>query len=673
MRNQGEGAEFVEHAQTAPTPELSRDALVREQLARILRSPGFQGANRRTRLLRYLVEEVLEGRGDSLKELVIATEVFERSPNYDPQVDSLVRVEMGRLRSRLTEYYGQAGAGEPVVIEIPKGSYRPAFVIRAQSAPGLSAAQAETAPGFKAGLSAVPSAERSVEPVAAPVAEGNLGLVGGIGRPWWRNGKSLAAGTVAGVVMVGAVWLLRTGNLPVARSIAVLPFLNLSGDTANEYLGDGISEEVTEALAQSGDLRVVARTSAFQYKGKSADVREMGKKLGAGALLEGSVGRRGEELHVVAQLIRTSDGYHLWSQAYDAGIAELPSVEAQIGQAVRQKLDPSAAAPMATARDATAARDPEAHDLYLRAAFEFSRRTVASTRRAIELAQQSVETDSSYAQPYVLMAAAESQLSTLFAETPHAASQRASQDVAKALALDPGNNGAHAQQAILAYTDRWNWPQAEREFRIALATGSHGSAENLYGWCLMTRGRFAEARRHLEIAAELDPLSLGPQLNQVEEMGAEGNYPEARRKVEQVLKTAPANFIALALANSVAIGEKDCTGIANWSEKLLAAYPQSPYAHLAALAEDGYCGHPERVGAKLTEILSGHPAGYLSAYSLAEVFAVRGDADRSISYLRKSAEMREPTVLMLKVDRAFDSLRQDARLVAVERQIGLLE
>src|SRR5580692_10356493 len=141
MRNQGDGAEFVEHARTAPTPDLSRDALVREQLARILASPGFQGANRRTRLLRYLVEEVLEGRGDSLKELVIATEVFERSPNYDPQVDSLVRVEMGRLRSRLTEYYGQAGAGEPVVIEIPKGSYRPAFVIRAQSAPGLSAAQ----------------------------------------------------------------------------------------------------------------------------------------------------------------------------------------------------------------------------------------------------------------------------------------------------------------------------------------------------------------------------------------------------------------------------------------------------------------------------------------------------------------------------------------------------
>jgi adenylate cyclase len=642
MRHEGDGAESIADARSALTPDLSRDAMVRDQLARILASPGFQGASRRTRLLRYLVEEVLEGRGDSLKELVIATAVFERSPNYDPQVDSLVRVEMGRLRSRLAEYYGQAGVGEAVLIEIPKGGYRPVFAFRV--------APAETVPE--------PVAERGPEP-ASPIV-----------RPWWRNWKSFAAGAVAAVVMVAAGWLLRTGTLPVARSIAVLPFLNLSGDAANEYLGDGISEEVTEALAQSADLRVVARTSAFQYKGKSADVREMGKKLGAAALLEGSVGRRGEQLHVVAQLIRATDGYHLWSDAYDAGIAELPSVEARIGQAVRQKLDPSA--PAAPAKDATAARDPEAHDLYLRAAYEFSRRTVESTRRAIELAQQSVQKDASYAQPYVLMAASESQLSTLFAEAPHTASERASQYVAKALALDPANSGAHAQLAILAYTDQWNWPQAEHEFRAALATGSHGSAENLYGWCLMTRGRFAEARRHLEIAAELDPLSLGPQLNQVEELGAEGNYPAARRKVEQILETAPNNFVALALATSVALGQRGCPAIVKWSEKLLTTFPQSPFAHLEALGEDGFCGNPERVGEKLDEILSGHPPGYLSPYSLAAVFAIRGDADRSINYLRKSADLREPTILFLKVDRAFELVRKDPRVVALERQIGLL-
>jgi adenylate cyclase len=652
MQNQGSGAEFIKPGNA----ELSRDAQVREQLDRILASPGFQGASRRTRLLRYLVEEVLEGRGNSLKELVIATEVFERAPDYDPQVDSLVRVEMGRLRSRIQEYYGQAGSGEPVRIEIPKGSYRPVFAFRG--------APSEALPE--------PSVDRGRDADA-------------IAPPPRRNLKLMAAVAAAVVAMAGAVWLLRTAAPAVPMSIAVLPFLNLSGDPGYEYLGDGISEEVTESLAQSPDLRVVARTSAFQYKGKSADVRELGRKLGARAVLEGSVGRRGEQFHVVAQLIRSSDGYHLWSAAYDAGGADLPSVEARIDQAVRDKLNPSVSgvvsAPAAKGPitapvlpvGSHANTDPEAHDLYLRAAYEFSRRTVDSTRRAMELAQQAVQKDSSYAQPYVLMATAEAQLTQLFAGDPHSASERARQDIAKALELDPGNHGAHAQLALLAYTDQWDWPQAEREFRIALATGSHGSAENLYGWCLMTRGRFAEARRHLELAAELDPLSLGPQLNQVEEMLAERNYPEARRKVEQVLETAPSNFVALALGSTVALMQKDCPATTALDRKLLATYPQSPYAHLTALGADGFCGHPELVRAKFADILSGHPPGYLSPYSVAAVYAVSGDADRAISYLQKSADLREATILLLKVDRAFDGVRQDRRFVALERQIGLLD
>jgi serine/threonine-protein kinase len=638
MRNEGNGAEF----------DRSRDAQVREQLDRILASPGFQGASRRARLLRYLVEEVLEGRGDSLKELVIATSVFERTPDYDPQIDSLVRVEMGRLRSRLQEYYGQAGAAEPVRIEIPKGGYRPVFAFR--DAP----AEAPPAPG--------------TDRAPAPANEATA-------PPGHRNSRLLAAAAVAVVALTAGFWLLRTAAPRVPASIAVLPFLNLSGDPGYEYLGDGISEELTESLAQSADLRVVARTSAFQYKGKGADVREVGRKLGARAVLEGSVGRRGEQFHVVAQLIRASDGYHLWSDAYDTGVAELPAVEARIGQAVRDKLNPSAssASGAAAAKETQTASDPEAHDLYLRAAYEFSRRTVDSTRHAMELARQAVQKDPSYAQPYVLMAAAESQLSQVFAQTPHAANERARQDIAKALELDAGNHGAHAQLAMLAYTDQWDWPRAEREFRIALATGSHGSAENLYGWCLMTRGRFAEARQHLEVAEELDPLSLGPQLNQVELMITGQNYREARRKVEHILETAPSNFVALALASSVAVSQKDCPALIDWSQKLLAGYPQSPYSHLTTLGADAYCGHADQVDAKFAAILSGHPPGFLSPYAVAVVYAVRGDADRAMSYLQKSADLREATILMLKVERVFDRMRQDRRFVALERQIGLLE
>jgi serine/threonine-protein kinase len=623
MRQKANGAEFVKHTE------------VRAQLQRILASPGFQGANRRARLLRYLVEEVLQGRPDSLKELVIATEVFERAPDYDPQVDSLVRVEMGRLRSRLQEYYGQAGASEPVLIEIPKGSYRPTFV-------------------FRDAVAEMP------EPVTEPEPAAKHRL------PAWRwTGAAIVTLAVAAT----GLWLLRSTAPPLPRSIAVLPFLNLSGDPASEYLGDGISEEVTESLAQSADLRVVARTSAFQYKGKSADIREVGRKLGARAILEGSVGRRGDGLHVVAQLIRASDGYHLWSEAYDAGAAELPSVEARIGQAVREKLDPLAPGTVTPPPN----EDPEAHDLYLRAAYEFNLRTVASTRHAIELSQQAVHKDSSYAQPYVLMGSCESQLSTLFVESPREASEHARQDISSALRLDPSNSGAHGLLAMLTYTDDWDWPRAEHEFRATLASGSHGSAENIYGWCLMTRGRFAESRRHLQIASELDPLSLGPQLNMVEEAIAERDYAEARRKVNRILEASPTNFVALVLAGSIALYQGDCPAIVSGSQKLLTTFPQSPYAHISALTADGFCGHEERVAPEFKEILSGHPPGYLSPYTVAMIYSVRGDNDQAMAYLQKAADVREPTILMLKVERAFDRMRQDARFRALERQLGLLD
>ena len=633
-------AKDLESAKPKPAG-ASRTAEIRMQLDRILLSPGFQGANRRARLLRFLVEQTLEERGDSLKESVIAAEVFERAPDYDPQVDSVVRVEVGRLRSRLVEYYGQAGQDQPVRIEIPKGGYRPEFVFR-DAAP-------ET----------VTDAPDRVPPPQQNVILPSRKL------PDW---KLAVAATIAIAVLAGVFWWTRTVHPANPTSIAVLPFLNLSGDPANEYLGDGISEEVTEALSQSPGLQVVARTSAFQYKGRAADVREIGRKLGAGAVLEGSVARRGQGLHVVAQLIRARDGYHLWSQSYDGSAADLPSVEDQITQTVNQELDPAVAV-----RETIAARNPEAHDLYLRAAHEFSRRSPDSARRAIGLAKQAIEKDPSYAQPYVLMASAESLLTTLQVQAPRPANERARQDIAKALELDPRNNAAHAQKAMLDYIDGWDWPQAEREFQFVLGQGSHGSAENLYGWCLMTRGRFAESRKHLQIAAELDPLSLGPQLNQVEELTAEGSLKEARRKAEEIVRIAPTSFVALSLLAAVAFYQHDCPNTIEWSQKLLHLYPQVPYTHLNALAADVGCGHMEGSQAKFQEILSGHPPGFISPHYLAASYGALGDPDRAMFYLQKSADLREPTLLYLKIDKGLDKMRQDPRFIALERRIGLLD
>lgn len=615
-----------------PPPESLRASEVREQLDRILSDAAFSGANRRSRLLRYLVEQTLEDNTESLKESVIATEVFDRAPGYDPQIDSVVRVEVGRLRARLAEYYDKAGGEEQVRIEIPKGGYRPVFVFR----------------------------ENAAEIVAAQPSKWK----------WAAAGAAIAV--LSGVAL--AVWRMRIVAPAPPATVAVLPFLNLSGEAPDEYLGDGISEELTQALAEFNDLRVVSRTSAFQYKGKSADVREIGRNLRVGAVLEGSVIRRGGQLHVIAQLIRTSDGFHLWSHSYEATLAELAPVETGIARAARETLVPTpAASPGPGApREVSTTRSPEAHDLYMRAVYVFNQRTEDSTRQALDLARQATEKDPSFAQPLVLMAACESQLTQLQVQAPLAGAERAWGDIEKALALDPGNSGAHAQKALLAYTDHWDWPQAEKEFRLSLAGGSHGSAENLYGWCLITRGRFEEARRRLQIAAELDPLSLGPQLNQVEELMAEQNYPEAKKKVEQILRTAPANPVALSEATSIGFWQRDCPAATAASRKLLDLYPQAPGARLGSLAADSVCGHSGEAKTAARELFR-HPSGYLSPYSVAGAIALDRDAGGAMQYLEQSAELHEPRLMMLKYERVFEPIRKDPRFIALERRLGVLE
>jgi serine/threonine-protein kinase len=420
----------------APIRDVSRDAEIRTHLEKVLSDFATSGASRRSRLLRYLVESTLDDRTGSLKESVIAAEVFDRPPDYDPQIDSVVRVEIGRLRARLAEYYEKTGGGDPVKIEIPRGGYRPVFIFR----------------------------ESDSEPAAVPAKENN--------RSW---AIAIAAVLIVAAAALIAVWRMRVPGPSTPATIAVLPFLNLSGDPSNEYLADGISEELTEALAEFNDLRVVARTSAFQYKGKSGDVREIGKNLRAAAVLEGSIARREGQLRVIAQLIRTSDGYHLWSHTYEANLADLPAVESGIAETARERLAPSSLNSGANpAPEIAMARNAEAHDLYMRAVYEFNQRTEASTRRSMDLAREASEKDPSFAAPYVVMAAAESQLVQFEAERPRDAEERAWQDVGKALSLDPNNRSAHAQKALLAYTNQWDWPQAESEFKLALAGGSHG-------------------------------------------------------------------------------------------------------------------------------------------------------------------------------------------------------
>ena len=228
-----------------------RTTQIRAALERILASPGFTGAGRLGPFLRYVVERGLKGDAAGLKESVLGVEVFQRSPDYDPRTDPIVRVEARRLRSRLEEYYSGDGASDPVRISLPKGGYVPVF--------------------------------EQASPQARKV------------RWTW-----VAAAAAIGALVL--VWQFRPHRNPPPRqpSLAVFPFVNLNQDSADEYFSDGLTEELIDTVARVEGLRVAARSLTFQYKGKAVDVRQVGESLGATHVVEGTVRRGGDRLRISA-------------------------------------------------------------------------------------------------------------------------------------------------------------------------------------------------------------------------------------------------------------------------------------------------------------------------------------------------------------------------------------
>ena len=226
---------------------------IREQLVRILNSGPFHQSRRRQRFLEYLVNETLAGRGERLKAYNVALGVFERPETFDPTVDNLVRIEAARLREKLREYYGTDGQDDLIHIDLPKGSYTPQIEFRHEGVPQL--------------------ARRRAPPTQEP-----------------------------------------SSTVP---AVAVLPFDDLSADQNLGYLGDGVAEDIITALSRFPDLVVVARTSSFAYKGKAVDVRQVGKDLGVGYVVEGSVRKDGDKLRIVSQLIDAKTCEHVWAERFD--------------------------------------------------------------------------------------------------------------------------------------------------------------------------------------------------------------------------------------------------------------------------------------------------------------------------------------------------------------------
>ncbi len=268
---------------------------VRAQLERVLSSAAFAGSNRLQLFLRHVTEQTLAGQAERLKGYSIGLEVFGKDPSFDPQADSLVRVEAGRLRKKLEQYYLEEGANDPIEIRLPKGGYAPAFHPKQRTAAGVPDGESS-------------GSRRRVATVALALA---VALAVGLALVWREWGAELIAGKEAPPPEASEPMPTR------GRAVAVLPFENLSDDPAQEYFADGMTQEVIAALTRFEDLFVIASDTSFAYKGRDIGLPELGEALQVRYVLLGSIRHAADTVRVTAQLVDVTDGNVVWAENYD--------------------------------------------------------------------------------------------------------------------------------------------------------------------------------------------------------------------------------------------------------------------------------------------------------------------------------------------------------------------
>ena len=481
--------------------------------------------------------------------------------------------------------------------------------------------------------------------------------------------------TAAVIGLMGLRWIAGKPvptHSPLSPPIlAVLPMLNLSGDAGQEYFADGFTDELVTDLAQIRSLRVISRTSTIRYKKSKKPLPQIARELHARYVLEGSVAREGTQVRVTAQLIDARTDTHISARSYVDNLENVFDVEDEIARAIVSDVDldlsPGERSRLASAHGI----DPQAHDLYLKASYAFAQQTPVSIRESLTLYRAAAARAPAFARAYLGIAQAETALLQITAESPEESVRHEKEALAKALTIDPHLADAHGLLATLTYTYDWDWPRAEREFRLALAQGAQAPTEQRFGAYLITRGRFEEGTAHVQKALELDPLGNSPRVNQFFAYYFQRKYADARRELVALLKREPDFLAGHALLGLVSMMQYDCNETAaqaDWVEKHFA----SPLAKFES-ALSNICVR-DSAAARLSLAAAASSSGrpYASPYQLALGYAAIHDNATALSFLERSAAIREPQVLYLKVEPLFDSLRRESRFIYLERRLGLL-
>jgi TolB-like protein/Tfp pilus assembly protein PilF len=457
-------------------------------------------------------------------------------------------------------------------------------------------------------------------------------------------------------------------------SIAVLPFVNSSSDADQEYWSDGLTDELTSALARAGGLRVVSRTSAFAFKGSSIDVREIGRRLGADLVVEGSVRRFGERIRITAQLIKASTGFHLWSETLDRNIEDACRVQQDvvkaIAQAVRLELTPEQRREISERYIV----NPQAFELYLKARHSMDRHDFPSQHEAMDLFQHAHAADPSYPLPLVGMAQCHLRWAMVALEPPRRQVVLARKALEQALDLDSQLAEAHAHMGRLISHHEWRWADAEKHHRRALYLAPYSAeVHNAYATeYLALLGRFDEALAENRRARELDCFSPDIALGYPLILLASHRFREAEDEYRSMLAEHPR------LA-----GIRGGVAFALWAqgryreavsefEVLKAAPSAQHYVSVFLASARALCGEREPAQELLKCLELRRASGFVRAMDFVFLHLALREVEKAVAELERAYENQEYALMGAKVSFFFDPLREHPRFQALLGKLGFV-
>lgn len=467
-------------------------------------------------------------------------------------------------------------------------------------------------------------------------------------------------GVLVAIIAV-MVWpyLRRTppADLP-RKSIAILPFVDLSETRDQEYLSDGITEQIIDSLAHLHGLLVVARTTAFSFKNKTGDVREIGRQLQVTHILEGSVRHSKGKIRIAAQLINVTDGFHLWSETYDSAEQDLLSLQSDVARKVAGALRIQLHLAETTHLGKALTQDSEAYDTYLRGRYLLNKRNIESIQKGRALFEQAVAKDPLFALGHAGLADAYILLGKLGAIFPAESASKAWTEVSTALSIDNELAEGYVSRAILLNDFEWSPAAGEADYRKALELSpNHAGAHHWYARALAQRGRTNEALAEMEAAEKLDPLSPFIRTTKARILWTARRNQEAIDQCHRALEleTNFANSYSV-LAQAYLHDRQYPKGI-EAAKKYVALSGDTGWAKLElayAYAVAGDKSQSDRIVGEVTS--QGVP---FSPYDMATICAVWHDTTGTLLWLAKAVEQRSVDVIWVRVDPRFDAVRNE--------------